>query len=84
MKRRCIKGRLTNNGERTWSSTTLKAELYDESGAFIEECDEYVRQTSKPGSEINFKISCGSKCSKFQIEKYSSYKLAIIDAHHKR
>ena len=77
-------GKLSNNGENTWSSTTLKAELYDESGAFIEECDEYVRQTSKPGSVINFKLSCGSKCSKLQIEKYSSYKLVVIDAHHKR
>lgn len=77
-------GTLSNKGEHSWSSVSLKAELYDESGSFIEECEEYVRQTSKPGSVINFKLSCGSKCSAFQIEKYANYKLLIVDAHHKR
>ncbi len=77
-------GELSNSGEHTWSSISLKAELYDEAGAFIEECDEYIRQTSRPGSVINFKLSCGSKCSALQIEKYASYKLLVVDAHHKR
>ena len=77
-------GTLSNKGDYTWSSVNLKAELYDESGAFIEECEEYIRQTSRPGSVINFKLSCGGKCSALQIEQYNSYKLLIVDAHHKR
>lgn len=77
-------GELSNKGEHTWSSVNLKAELYDESGAFIEECEEYIRQASRPGSIINFKLSCGSKCSAIQIEKYSSYKLLVVDAYYKR
>lgn len=77
-------GELSNNGKHTWSSVSLKAELYDESGAFIEQCEEYIRQTSRPGSTINFKLSCGSKCSALQIEKYANYKLMVVDAHYKR
>lgn len=76
-------GELSNNGEHAWSSIILKAELYDDSGAFIEECEEYIQQTSKPGSTINFKLSCGSSCSAIQIEKYASYKLLVVNAHYK-
>lgn len=76
-------GELLNNGEHTWSSVILKAELYDESGEFIEECEEYINQTSQPGSTINFKLSCGSKCSAIQIDKYASYKLLVVNAHYK-
>lgn len=77
-------GELANNGEHAWSSVKLKAELYDETGAFIEECEEYIQQTSKPGTKINFKLSCGSSCTALQIEQYASYKLLVVDAHYKR
>lgn len=76
-------GAIENKGDKTWSSISLKAELYDSNGNFIEQCEEYVNQTSRPGSSINFKLSCGSQCSKLQMEQYSSYKLLISDARHK-
>jgi len=77
-------GNIENKGNKSWSSISLKAELYDQDGNFIEQCEEYVQQTSKPESIINFKLSCGSKCTKLQIEKYKTYKLFITDARHKR
>ena len=77
-------GNIENKGSESWSSVTLKAELYDHEGNFIEQCEEYVRQLSKPGSIINFKLSCGSSCTKLQIDKYKTYKLIITDARHKR
>lgn len=77
-------GAIENRGDKSWSSISLKAELYDSNGNFIEQCEEYVNQTSRPDSSINFKLSCGSKCSRLQMEQYSSYKLFITDARHKR
>lgn len=77
-------GHLSNGGDESWSSVSLKAEIYDKSGAFIDECEEYIRQTSRPGKDVNFKLSCGSSCSPFDFSDYGSYKLMVIDASHKR
>jgi hypothetical protein len=76
-------GTIENNGDAKWSSVSLKAELYNEAGEFIDECSEYVTQTSIPGSKVNFKLSCGS-CSKFQLRDYHSYELSITDARYSR
>lgn len=76
-------GTVENKGDASWSSLSLKAELFNEAGEFIEECTEYVNQTSAPGSIINFKLSCGS-CTKFQLRDYKSYKLTIADARYSR
>lgn len=76
-------GTVENKGDASWSSVSLKAELFNEAGEFIEECTEYVNQTSAPGSVINFKLSCGS-CTKFQLRDYKSYKLTITDARYSR
>lgn len=76
-------GTIENNGDTKWSSVSLKAELFNEDGEFIDECTEYVNQTTIPGSKLNFKLSCGS-CSKFQLRDYKSYKLAITDAMYSR
>ena len=76
-------GTLENKGDASWSSVSLKAELFNEAGEFIEECTEYVNHTSAPGSTINFKLSCGS-CTKFKLRDYKSYKLTITDARYSR
>ena len=74
-------GEINNNGEYTWQMVQLKAELFDESGKFIEQCEEYVSQTIKPNQTINFKLSCKSaSCNAFEPKGYHSYKLIITDA----
>ncbi|KAA3647645.1 MAG: hypothetical protein DWP95_02845 [Proteobacteria bacterium] len=72
-------GVIGNNGDASWSSINLKAELFNEAGEFIDECSHFINQTSAPDSKINFKLSCGS-CSKFELRDFKSYKLSIIDA----
>ncbi|MGV8836135.1 FxLYD domain-containing protein [Cellvibrio sp.] len=74
-------GILKNEGESSWSSINIKAELFDKNGEFIDECSDYISDNSSPGSSINFKLSCGN-CSKFQLGDYHSYKLSITSAHH--
>lgn len=76
-------GTIENNGDARWSSVSIKAELFNEAGEFVDECSEYVSETSRPGELINFKLSCGS-CSKFQLRDYNSYKVAIVNAHYAR
>ena len=76
-------GEINNNGKDTWQMVQLKAELFNESGKFIEQCEEYVSQTIKPGQTINFKLSCKSaSCNAFEPKGYHSYKLIITNAHH--
>lgn len=76
-------GTVENNGDAGWSSVSIKAELFNEAGEFIDECSEYISETSRPGDIINFKLSCGS-CSKLQLHDYKSYKISIVNAHYAR
>ena len=74
-------GEINNNGEYTWQMVQLKAELFDKSGVFIEQCEEYVSQTIKPNNKL--KLSCKSaSCNAFEPKGYHSYKLIITDARH--
>ncbi|MCW8923463.1 MAG: FxLYD domain-containing protein [Gammaproteobacteria bacterium] len=76
-------GEINNNGEYSWQMIQLKAELFDKSGKFIEQCEEYVSQTIKPNQTINFKLSCKSaSCNAFEPKGYHSYKLIITEAQH--
>lgn len=76
-------GEIHNNGKHTWQMIQLKAELFDATGKFIEQCEEYVSQTIKPNQTINFKLSCKSaSCNAFEPKGYNSYKLIITDARH--
>lgn len=71
-------GKLTNSGDIEWTSVSVKAELFDKEGNFIDECTESVNQKVFPDSEVNFKLSC-TKCSKVSLDGYASYKAFIID-----
>ena len=78
-------GEVSNNGEHSWQMVKLKAELFDKSGKFIEQCDEYISQTIRPNQTINFKLSCKSaKCNAFEPNGYNTYKLFISGATHVR
>ena len=72
-------GEVSNSGDIDWTSVNLKAELFDENETFIEECTHYINEKVFPQSKVNFKLNC-SKCSKIQLENYSSYKISIVDA----
>ena len=73
-------GRLANGGETTWKQVTLKAEMFDVDGKFINECTDYVSQELKPGEEIYFKMNCGASCNRMDMSSYASYRLLITDA----
>ena len=72
-------GKVENEGEIKWTSVSLRAELFDASGKFIEECTEYINRSVPVKDSINFKLSC-SNCSPANLESYSSYTLSISDA----
>ena len=76
-------GTVENNGDATWSTVNIKAELFNESGEFIDECSEYIMKTSRPRDAINFKLSCGSQWAVIQHE-YKTYKISVVDAHYVR
>lgn len=76
-------GTVENNGKNIWTMINLKADLYDKTGNFIEQCEEYANERLSPGKRTNFKLSCGN-CSKLSLDGYDNYKLTIVDAHHRR
>ena len=78
-------GVVENKGEHAWSGINLKANLYNSSGEFIEQCEEYISGNIKPGKTINFKLACkSSNCNTVNINGYKSYKLLISNAHYVR
>lgn len=76
-------GEIENRGLESWSMINIKAELFDENGNFLDQCEDYISGTSSPGSVIKFKMSCGSDCSSIALEKFAEYKIEIVDAHHR-
>jgi len=76
-------GKVENRGDAKWSYVSVKAELFNESGDFIDECTEIVSETIAPGQVLNFKLSCGA-CSQFKLRDYKKYELKITDARYVR
>ena len=74
-------GKIKNDGDIKWTSVSLKVELFDQDGNFIDECSEYISGGVAPNITENFKISCGSNCSKANLDDYHHYKIKIADAH---
>lgn len=72
-------GNVENQSEYDWDSVRVKAEIFDTSGNFIDECSETLDQKLVAGATSNFKLSCGS-CKKVNLDDYGSYKAVIIDA----
>ncbi|MBX7105468.1 MAG: FxLYD domain-containing protein [Gemmataceae bacterium] len=52
-----ILGLVTNTGSLTWSSVTIKAEFFDESGAFVDEASEYLRSDFAGNGKEHFKMT---------------------------
>jgi hypothetical protein len=73
-------GQINNNGVTDWSSASLKAILFDESGNFLDQCEHYHRGMLAAGESNYFKMSCGSQCSVVALENYARYELEVIDA----
>jgi len=78
-------GELKNSGMHSWSGVKLQADLYNNSGQFIEQCEKYISNSIDPGKTVNFKLVCSSrKCSKLNLNDYNSYKLNISNARYVR
>ena len=74
-------GEVSNNGDYSWESIRLKADLYDGKKRFIEQCETFVSEIIRPGKKINFKLSCRSnKCTTTNTNDFDSYKLIISNA----
>jgi len=73
-------GTIQNNGDMEWTQVSLKADLFAEDGSFLDQCEDYVSEQLSPGEFIYFKMSCGSECSQFALQNFSTYKLVITDA----
>lgn len=55
-----IVGLITNTGSRTWSSVTIEAEFFDNSGAFIDEASEILRADIAGDAKEYFKMTIHS------------------------
>jgi hypothetical protein len=55
-----IIGLITNSSRSEWSSVTVEAEFFDESGKFVDEAIEYLRSDIGGNSKEHFKIVINS------------------------
>ncbi|MEN8188728.1 MAG: hypothetical protein ABFS19_02690 [Thermodesulfobacteriota bacterium] len=73
-----ILGVVANNGPKQVGSINIQAELFDEKGEFVFECDEYISRKIKTGDKENFQIRCG--CGDEKVPEYKTMNLRIISA----
>jgi len=74
-----ILGTLVNESERTWQFVILRADLYDNAGNFIYQCDRYIDEQLRPGESINFKIPCPSLSK--ELKNYARHAIRVVDAY---
>jgi hypothetical protein len=74
-----VLGSLTNNGSKPASSIQLEAELFDDNGKFVYECNKYISNRVMPGESENFQIKCG--CRDSMLPKYRSMNIRIVSVH---
>lgn len=72
-------GQLANNGEDTWQSITVKVDLFDAEGTFLDQCENYIRGHLAPGGTTYFKVDC-SRCAPSTITEFTRYEINITDA----
>jgi len=73
-----ILGTIENTGSDTLNSVSLQAELLDDQGKMVYECDEYVSQSIKAGAKENFQIKCG--CHDKPVPAYKSVTVRVVKA----
>ncbi len=71
--RTVILGNIKNNSENTMRLLSLKVDLYDKNGTFVDQCTEYLSDLHS-GKQTNFKVSC-KKCDHNKTVEHSSYKI---------
>ncbi|MCG7996969.1 MAG: FxLYD domain-containing protein [Candidatus Thiodiazotropha taylori] len=72
-----VLGAVLNNGKESARFIQIKVDLFDESGAFVEQCSETLSGSLKPGKSRNFKVSCGG-CKSSPVVEHKSYKVYIV------
>ena len=73
-------GTIVNNGQDTWESVEVLAELFDKEGTFVDKCSSYMDGSISPGQTRNFKVSCSGCRDDSQPMVYDRYTIAIVDA----
>jgi len=77
-----ILGKIKNEGVDAWNSIQIEVELFDSSGAFVDECSEYMNGSLSPGGLEHFKVSC-RRCDKNPLPEFENYTIKISDAQFK-
>ncbi len=52
-----VLGIVKNSGKHEWQFITVKAEFYDKDGRFLDEVDESLSASLRPGSEEHFRLT---------------------------
>lgn len=58
-----VLGTVENQGTNSPRILTIQVDLYDKAGKFVDQCQEYLRGSLRPGESRHFKVSCGTKDS---------------------
>ncbi|MET0029584.1 MAG: FxLYD domain-containing protein [Candidatus Thiodiazotropha sp.] len=73
-----ILGKIQNAGKTKVGSIQLEAELYDDSGKFVYECNEYINKSLKADEVENFQIKCG--CKGQPVPSHASATVRVVSA----
>jgi hypothetical protein len=55
-----VLGAVENRGEDLARGLVIQVDLFDKSGKFVDQCEEYMRGTVRAGESRNFKVACKS------------------------
>ncbi len=70
-----VLGTVENRGTQPARILNIQVDLYDKSGKFVDQCQEYVRGTLYAGESRNFKVSCGTK--EEPIVEHKTYEVRV-------
>lgn len=74
-----ILGTVANEGPTSWRSVTLRADLFDAQGTFVDQCGASLRAPLVPGASEYFKIVCGG-CDDRKLPEFETYRVRVVDA----
>lgn len=74
-----ILGAVSNDGSTSWRGVTLRADLFDAQGTFVDQCGAHLRAPLVPGAREYFKIVCGG-CDDRKLPEFETYQVRIVDA----
>jgi len=71
--RTIILGSVKNNSDTNLHTLSVKVDLFDKEGLFVEQCSEYIARLHA-NTQVNFKIKCKA-CDSNKTVEHTSYKV---------